>query len=506
MSRQGCQFCQFPLCEGRLEGWPISLEAVQKGASRDCKWCKVLMDGARLYRDRWPHLAGEADHVQFTIHRALFRTASTPPKIFLQWPAMTIDRQSETAADVKYRELTGEESLEEIELKFTVEEPISEVSFLHIQKVFSSCTQAPEWLRWYDSGRTPCIVGNSSSPECFELIKSWISVCESSHSDCRSSISLPSSRPKRLLQILPTVEVLKVRLVNASTVLTDNYTALSHCWGHSGHFKTTTNNLKTHENEGITVLRLPKTFQDAIDITWKLGIYYIWIDSLCIIQGQKAEWEAECPKMGEIYGNAYLVIAASHAHDGSGGCYSYRESPKVQLQASKQNIITVAITEKIDHNIWQKDEPSWQPWEDTNLPLFRRAWAFQERLLAKRLVHYTNRELVWECRSSAWCECGQLDRTISEKGRFPTSISFKARYAQVVEYGSDRDRMELWLSVIDQYQSRQISKQSDRLPALSAIAQQVNRSEIMGNYIAGMWVDWLMASLLWWSDHRRSGI
>jgi hypothetical protein len=131
---------------------------------------------------------------------------------------------------------------------------------------------------------------------------------------------------------------------------------------------------------------------------------------------------------------------------------------------------------------------------------------FQERLLAKRLAHYTNRELVWECRSSAWCECGQLDRTISEKGRFPTSIGFKARYAQVVEYGSDQDRNDLWLSIIDQYQSRQIRKQSDRLPALSAIAQQINRSGLMGDYVCGMWVDWLMESLMWWSDRHSSRI
>jgi len=189
---------------------------------------------------------------------------------------------------------------------------------------------------------------------------------------------------------------------------------------------------------------------------------------------------------------------------GNGGCFGYRESQKVQLRASEQKIITVTVSEKIDHNVWQKDEPSWQSWDDTNLPLFRRAWPFQERLLARRLVHYTNQELVWECRSSAWCECGQLDRTISEKGRFPTSTNFKARYAQVVEYGSDQDRCELWSSIIDQYQSRQISRQSDRLPALSAIAQQINRSGLMGDYAAGMWVDWLMASLLWWSDHRSS--
>jgi hypothetical protein len=72
------------------------------------------------------------------------------------------------------------------------------------------------------------------------------------------------------------------------------------------------------------------------------------------------EWKAECPKMGGIYGNAYLVIAASRSHDGSGGCFSFRESQKVQLRVSEQKIITVTVSEKIDHNVLQKDEPSWQ--------------------------------------------------------------------------------------------------------------------------------------------------
>jgi len=293
----------------------MSLEALQKGAFRDCRWCKVLTDGARLYRDRWPHLAGEADQVRFIIRRGLFRTASTAPKIFLQWPVTIIEQQSETAEDAGLGELTDKAGLEEIELEFTVEEPIAEVSLLPTQKVFCSCTQAPEWLRWYSSGQTPKIVGNSSSLECFELIKSWIGTCESGHPDCRSSTSLSSGKPKRLLQIVFSEEILKVKLVNTGTALIENYTALSHCWGDSGHFETTTDNLKTHENEGIPVLCLPKTFQDAIEVTSKLDIHYIWIDSICIIQGQAMEWEEECPKMGGIYGHAYLVIAASHAHN-----------------------------------------------------------------------------------------------------------------------------------------------------------------------------------------------
>jgi hypothetical protein len=118
-----------------------------------------------------------------------------------------------------------------------------------------------------------------------------------------------------------------------------------------------------------------KTFQDAIDITSKLDIQYIWIDSICIIHGQAMEWEAECPKMGVVYGNAYCTSSSQHHMLVMVvvAALALGRAQKVQLQASEQKTITVTVSEKIDHDVWQKEEPSWQLWDDTNLPLFRRA-------------------------------------------------------------------------------------------------------------------------------------
>lgn len=97
-----------------------------------------------------------------------------------------------------------------------------------------------------------------------------------------------------------------------------------------------------------------------------------------------------------------------------------------------------------------------------------------------------------------------LDKTVSKKGSFPFSLSFKARYAEVVNWGGDVHRLEMWMAIIDQYMARDIKISSDRLPALSAVARQIDRSGIMGNYIAGMWGSWLHSCLLWYSDHRST--
>jgi len=65
------------------------------------------------------------------------------------------------------------------------------------------------------------------------------------------------------------------------------YTCLSHCWGTAQFIQTTVDTLAQFKDT-IAWDDLPKTFQDAIDVTHQLGIKYIWIDSLCILQVRKS--------------------------------------------------------------------------------------------------------------------------------------------------------------------------------------------------------------------------
>lgn len=41
---------------------------------------------------------------------------------------------------------------------------------------------------------------------------------------------------------------------------------------------------------GIPLVELPKTFRDAIQIVNKLGVRYMWIVSLCILQDDADDW------------------------------------------------------------------------------------------------------------------------------------------------------------------------------------------------------------------------
>lgn len=98
---------------------------------------------------------------------------------------------------------------------------------------------------------------------------------------------------------------------------------LSHCWGRTQFITTTRDTLK-QRIAGIALTDLSKTFKDAVSLTRKLGIRYLWIDSLCIIQKDKEDWEREAGKMGAVYSQSFLNIAATSSAEGSGGLFKER--------------------------------------------------------------------------------------------------------------------------------------------------------------------------------------
>lgn len=88
--------------------------------------------------------------------------------------------------------------------------------------------------------------------------------------------------PSRLL-FLPNDQT--VRLVETASLAGNvAYATLSHCWGRLDFLKLTTGGLESFKNF-IPIHLLTRTFQDAIHVTRSLGLQYLWIDSLCIIQG-----------------------------------------------------------------------------------------------------------------------------------------------------------------------------------------------------------------------------
>lgn len=158
------------------------------------------------------------------------------------------------------------------------------------------------------------ISGNTGSDTAVARVHSWLQDCVEMHESCSSNRD--GALPDRVLQI-DGPEHVKLHITSNERL---PYVCLSHCWGSQEILITTSANLDQHKM-GISWGKLPKTFQDAISFTHKLGIKYIWVDSLCILQNSAKDWHQQGSKMADIYENAALTIAAAVSANPKGGCF-----------------------------------------------------------------------------------------------------------------------------------------------------------------------------------------
>jgi hypothetical protein len=189
------------------------------------------------------------------------------------------------------------------------------------------------------------------------------------------------------------------------------YACVSHCWGQTRSKHTTKQSTIEANLKGITVSELPKTFQDAIDIARKLEVRYIWIDSLCIVQDSASDWERHVSEVAHIYRNGVLTLAAGASSNDDGGFFAevpdnWRSQYKAQLDDGESQY-ELHYRHMVDH------PDAIQEGGKEVLPLMRRGWCFQERLLSKRYLCFGSKEVLWECVEDVACSCCVGDSSFS---------------------------------------------------------------------------------------------
>lgn len=349
------------------------------------------------------------------------------------------------------------------------------------------------------------------------ILQSWLKDCKA-HEICQSANVLNIS-PTRIINVAND----QLRLEEPGS-LREPYLALSHCWGSSNLPRATKATMELLKNS-INWNTLTKTFQDAIMLTRKLGLHYIWIDSLCIIQDDENDWRVEASKMAGIYENAELVVSATGSRDGSEGLF--RERKPVQILASDDTQDSSTVREygsfhRVIHmhgpECKDKDCPIYicrdtarhAQWDSFDLiaqssnqfnPLLTRAWAFQERLLATRIVHFADHELVWECKETQRCECMHLDRSDGRPILERSSDNIKLRFSKDTST-SQPSRVqlqlyELWAKVVENYTERVLTFEKDRLPALDGAVRKMQKLNL-GPCIGGLFLSEIPRCLLWY--------
>ena len=321
------------------------------------------------------------------------------------------------------------------------------------------------------------------------LMAEWLDECVSNHEECSAGAEV---LPTRLLLIgpgPPGSPLPSIKLYEPSDERCD-YATLSHCWG--GQLSLTTTKDTVQERKlGIRWDQLPKTFQDAILTTRSLGLQCLWIDALCIVQDDPNDWARETAKMKDIFGGSFITIASSWSGNSVQGCFSAREAEERVVWQSRfrtQDGIQAKIFARrvIDHKVVRKQ------------PLGNRAWAYQEHLLSRRIIHFLPEEVRWECRKTSKCECSIRETDLS---RGDASHEVWSAGTGPLPSEALRHCYSTWHSLVTEYSSRYLSNPADKLPAISGLAALV-RTVSGSRYVAGLWSENLVNGLLWTSVNQ----
>jgi hypothetical protein len=273
----------------------------------------------------------------------------------------------------------------------------------------------------------PRIPTAQSSEATTKMILAWLQRCDDvkSHRDCKkqtyehdsdntsedsddSSYINKNIRSTRLYQSgVPPARLIdvdcgeenKVKICSSRDVGEERYVALSHCWGRlepktKAKFSITTKNLSLR-HQGFTIDPEAKTFLDAVTLTRRLGIKYLWIDALCIIQDDAEDWAREAPRMEHIFSGAYCTIAVTSAADTLEGFlkqYDHQSSRYIQLEYRPgKRMFVCDDVEDFDLHVIRSG-------------LNNRAWVLQERILSRRTVHFSKSHIYWECGDYILCD------------------------------------------------------------------------------------------------------
>lgn len=284
------------------------------------------------------------------------------------------------------------------------------------------------------------------------------------------------------------------------------YVALSHCWGGKIATMLTKHNLEVYKDV-IPFDKLPANFQDAIKVTRALGIRFLWIDSLCILQGQDADatedWERESKAMTTVYRDCTLTVSALASEKSTDGFLTYKTDvgePAEEI-STWIKVLPFTFDESIHAEVRRfdpkKEESLFEL--ETKGPLALRGWTLQENVLSPRHLFYGANLIHWACPSGYKSANGTLGiQDLDQKYPDLSAILFDGVLRQK-SYALEYDKEGIFRSyydLVERFSARRLTESSDKLPALSGIAQRLQ--PILGEYLAGIWRDGFARGLLWW--------
>ncbi|KAK1241336.1 hypothetical protein MKX08_001310 [Trichoderma sp. CBMAI-0020] len=282
------------------------------------------------------------------------------------------------------------------------------------------------------------------------------------------------------------------------------YLALSYCWGSKREsekqLKTTADSLKQRLSQ-IDINEMPQTVADAVRACRALGIRYLWVDALCIIQGDYDDWARESLQMSKVYSSSFLTLCNLQGSSCSGGFLrtkSSRPTLKVnfrsKLDASISGVIHIRMQDPAvlrpksqRHSLlgtsgrqalYHMQHSSWNT----------RGWTFQEALLSPRAVFFENQIFSYAS---------------GEEHVFADGFRYLGEPFLSSSRLTPDDPMRGWYGSMQDYSRRRLTYETDKFPAISALAKFFSEENPGQEYLAGLWKSDLQRGLLWTSSSKR---
>jgi len=324
----------------------------------------------------------------------------------------------------------------------------------------------------------------------FRLMRWWMQECAERHGHMCSADAAspaPSFGEIRVVDVVADCVVWRDPAADHCRFL-----ALSYCWGRPGvePLRLLRENKDSLQEPGcLETLDVPRTIRDAMKSTKELGIRYLWVDSLCIMQDSVEDQAHFIPMMDKIYGGAFLTIIAASGEDFNAGLPGVRPDTRQPRQEQvlmwrkvrpdesaeaaahpdqvylKRDLLLMTTLRpqglEQDHYL---DDTKWNT----------RGWTFQERLLSNRCLTFTEQQVYWECQHASWCEESHFDfwcQRVMRYSREPSLRPLPAADATPSPAQHTPSEYEEWSRQLYRftltYTRRQLHDQSDYLHAFA---------------------------------------
>jgi len=288
--------------------------------------------------------------------------------------------------------------------------------------------------------------------------------------------------------------------------------------------------------QAIPLALLPNTIQDAIKVTRMIGVKYLWVDSICIVQDDEDDFRKESENMGRIYQQAILTIAATSARKSSEGLFTQH---LMDVEISSRQTLDIRLrrggtSEMFDDIVLQiqgyPDHQALRPFdaELSKCEWSKRGWVVQERLLSRRILHYASEQLFWECQEGVFAESckealpesslvhskrSMFNRIVRETtlAARTTASSHQLQTVRAAAYISldkisdafgitrwsvEEARHRFWERVVQTYNICNLTYEKDKLPAISGLAREIGVFTRQ-TYFQGVWLEDISRGLYW---------